>query len=131
MDLFDPIYGCEAASNRRCQQMQAFWRLTVSTSSHSLRKSQPKIKVLPTFSRLFPAQPCPRELTTMSIKYYLALLTAVKRQSFEAGTPAATWSAKDLHSAEKGLTGITSPEHPPGRLQAELANRNAKRTSEN
>jgi len=57
MDLFDPIYGCEAASNRRMSQMQAFWRLTVSNSSHSLRKSQPKIKVLPTFSRLFLPNP--------------------------------------------------------------------------
>ena len=28
-------------------------------SLHILRKSQRKIKVLPTFSTLFPAQPCP------------------------------------------------------------------------
>jgi hypothetical protein len=35
-------------------------------SSHTLRRSQRKINDLPAFSRLFPAQTCPRELPTMS-----------------------------------------------------------------
>jgi hypothetical protein len=43
-------------------------------SSHSLRKSQPKINDLPTFSRLFRAQACPE-------KYYRDIFNHILRRA--------------------------------------------------
>src|SRR5262249_4641209 len=82
-DLLNPILWVKVAPSRRIPQMQAFWRLTDFILHTLYADHSGKSTICPHFPGFSLPKPARENCRPCRIKDYLALLTAVKRQSFE------------------------------------------------